>query len=144
MLESLTDAEYNERKLKKKKRRKKERSKRVFSSSLFFFFSIRENSLFVKYLNYVLLLVVIDTIVISQSLKRISSLSFCIRIFSFHLYAKHLRKIFQVFRTHIEDSVTFAYFCYTLLCCLSFCMNCECFTSQSQVYTKRTFFLFSV
>lgn len=139
MLETLTDAEYNERKLKKKRRKKQ-----TCLLFVFIFFSIRENSLFVKYLNYVLLLVVIDTIVISQSLKRISSLSFCIRIFSFHLYAKHLRKIFQVFRTHIEDSVTFAYFCYTLLCCLSFCMNCECFTSQSQVYTKRTFFLFSV
>lgn len=60
-----------------KKKKKEERRKCVFSASLFFFFFffVRENSLFVKYLNYVLLLVVMDTIVISQSLKRISSLS---------------------------------------------------------------------
>lgn len=75
MLETLTDAEYNKCKFKKKEEgRKKEMCLLCVLIFLFFFF-VRENSLFVKYLNYVLLLVVMDTIVISQSLKRISSLS---------------------------------------------------------------------
>lgn len=144
MLETLTDAEYNKCKLKEKKRRRKKEGN-VSSLCSLIFFSVRKNSLFVKYPNYSLLLDVIDTSHRNFSIVE-TYLEFVIgtRTFSFHFYVKHLRKISKVFRTPIEDSVTFAYFCYTLLCCLSFCTNCECFTLQSQVYTKRTFFLFSV